>query len=133
MRVETIVTRRNILATGLRGIVSSAEMFSQTHDELLQSRQKLFDAYNYAKLPYYAKSYLSGIFEQLSYDLYRTNLVFGCYIEGKFYSAHSNRADYYEKQGKSARIYADESNNGTRGHYWAHSLKPFFLSHTKGV
>lgn len=133
MRVETIITRRNVLTTGLRDLMSRSLMFSFTHEQELEARQKLFESYNYAKLPYYAKSYLSGIYDQLSQERYHTNLVFGCYIEGKFYSAHRDRADYYEKQGKSARIYADESNNGTRGHYWAHTLKPFFLSHTKGV
>jgi hypothetical protein len=58
---------------------------------------------------------------------------FGGFVDGKFYSTHRNRPDYYESNGISPADYSDDGRVTARGHYWIASVdagkpKPFFIS-----
>lgn len=78
-------------------------------------------------------AYCEGYQKALVDVLYERYLVFGGVINGRFYSTHSNRADYYAKNGIEPNAFADDGAVTARGHYWAGDnmtalSPPFFLS-----
>ena len=126
MDINQALRKRDAAVTSLRDLYSHAISCglksTQMNDSYAQIRERMGPA-----IPHWVASYVDGWRDALTADLYRNHLVFGTWIEGVFYSTHRDRADYYEKQGKSPRIYCDESEgNDSKGHYWAHNLKPFW-------
>lgn len=127
MKVTKQIEVQNLLVNGQRSIISEAKRFSLTHAEMIERLVERRKRGQYEKLSYIRRYYLQGAFAELTNMLYRENLVFGCWINGNFYSSHNDRDDYYEKQGLSPAIYAKVSEHKV-GHYWSHSLKLFFSS-----
>jgi hypothetical protein len=78
--------------------------------------------------PRWVKSYLEGYWARMIEDAYSTDLVFGGFIGGTFYSVHQDRDDYYEKHGIAPRDYAEDGRVTLKGHYWKSTLKPFFVA-----
>lgn len=113
-------------------IMSIRDLYSEAKIAHLTSRkvsEKVADIMNsIADCPVWVRRFVMGYETCLVHNLYDTSLVFGCWIDGKFYSNVSSRNDYYQKQGKTASIYSVESNNGTLGHYWSDDVsKPYFI------
>ena len=81
-----------------------------------------------SKAPQWTIAYVKGYHQCLRDVLYGSSLVFGAWVDGKFYSTHRDRDDYYEKQGINACDYAVMTqSNASVGHYWAHNVsKPYF-------
>lgn len=125
--IKKALSMRSNAVTAVRDLYSTATAFKLTANEI-NIRFRAIVGAKLGKAPHWAKSYVEGYRQCLNDELYRSALVFGCWVDGKFYSNHRNRADYYETQGMSPSIYSDASDNGTRGHYWmADTSKPYFI------
>lgn len=128
MRHETIYRKRESAISGLRDAFSSAVSFGSTHETLLNNvhaaRAKLVGC------PQRVFSYFDGYQAALQEDLYRKHLMFGGMIGDSFYSTHSDRADYYGKNGIEPSAYADDGLVSARGHYWKafNGKRAFFIS-----
>ncbi len=130
MRIETALKRRDRAISNLRDQFSSAAMFG-TPSSVMNGRYADLCKVVLAKTPHWVRSYVDGYRAALTEQAYRTELVFGGFVEGKFYSVHRDRADYYERNGIEPRDYADDGLVVERGHYWRQSIdagtpKPFF-------
>ena len=127
--IDLALRKRDRALTRLIDLYSRARqygaLYSQLHGDFLEIITKECNG-----APQWVKEFLRGYERALNDNLYREFLTFGCYIDGKFYSNDSKRADYYETQGMSARIYCEKSTgNKTIGHYWKHNLKPYSVSY----
>lgn len=112
----------------LRTSYSMAIHFGQTHDVLLESISKIRST-TLKGCPRWAIAEFYGYQRALSDNLYRTSLVFGGMVDGKFFSTHSNRDDYYVKNGIEPSAYADNGLVKDRGHYWDSTPpRPFFIA-----
>lgn len=131
MNLDTLV--KNYLPRAiirLQDDYSSAKCFGLTHDQLLTRLKEGRDAYHFDKWPRWAQSEWKGYQRCLADRLYETSLVYGGMVDGRFYSTHSNRDDYYQKHGIQPSAYADNGKVTARGHYWdiRGTIKPFFMS-----
>ena len=124
--IERSLEKQRRAITQVRDAYSSAKIFGATSEQLNAAVNKVRNT-TLAKVPQSYRAHIDGYAQALSDGLYIDCLVFGCWIDGQFHSTNRNRDDYYEKLGKSPMIYSVQSNNGTRGHYWSHNLKPFFV------
>ena len=123
MQIETALKKRDRARQQLVDLMSSVRHFGTPHSELLKRRAEILA--NMGKVPYWVHSYLNGVWDCLTAENYRDHLVFGGMIEGKFYSTHRDRDDYYEKHGISACDYSDDGRVMQRGHYWKNNLRAF--------
>jgi hypothetical protein len=119
---------RDACTLRLRDLYSAASSYGLDHATLNERRRAIYYAMPKGT-PFWVRSYLDGIADQLMQDCYQYRLVFGGKIGDTFYSTHSNRPDYYEKNGIEPSAYADDGLVRERGHYWAESLRPFFIDH----
>jgi hypothetical protein len=132
MRIETALKRRDRLVSALRDIYSMAHCFGLASVDLHSRCQDAYKTYC-DKAPGWVREYADGYRRALMDAAYRHELVFGGFIEGKFYSTHRDRADYYEKNGIEPSAYADDGKVTQRGHYWTKSVDagkpaPFFIA-----
>jgi hypothetical protein len=127
MRIETALKRRNAAMMALRDLYSHAKHFGLTSAEINEQ----FNSRVLATLkgaPAWTRYYVQGARDQISHELYCDgSLVHGAFIGGAFYSTHSNRPDYYGKNGFGAAGFARATAKGSTGHYWSHNLKPYFV------
>lgn len=126
MRIERALKMRDAGKSHYAEIFRSAKHFGLSHAEMLTRRRLTLDLLNKHDAPHWVKAYLEGYWQCLQDQAYLADLVYGAMIDGRFYSTHSNRPDYYEKYGIEPSAFAKDNN--TKGHYWADSLKPFFIS-----
>ena len=110
----------------LIGCYSHAAAFGLLSAEMEQNRQEALARLGVYKAPRWVQAYLSGYWRAKIAEAYRCDLVYGAIVDGRFYSTHRDRADYYEKNGIEPAAFAEH--NPTKGHYWAKSLRPFFVS-----
>jgi hypothetical protein len=114
---------RSAATETLRRIFSEAAHFGHSHAYMLERRAACFERLRVNQCPQAIRAYLTGIWDQLQLDAYRDQLVYGGFVDGAFYSTHSNRDDYYGKHGMSAKDWHDKSGDMTRGHYWINTHK----------
>lgn len=128
MQIKSALKHRDRAIERVRDLYSSAEQFGLPSDTINERYCDILQSELPAgKAPGWTRSFVDGYRKALIDNLYRSSLVYGAFIDGKFYSTHRNRDDYYEKQGLSARIFAEEHDKAVAGHYWASNLKPFFI------
>lgn len=130
MNINTALKKREQAVTSLRDLYSHAAscglLSSQINEEYNRILARL------EKCPRWVRNYLDGYRAALTDESYRTKLVYGAMVNGRFYSTHRNRDDYYEKNGLSPGIFSEEHDKSeTKGHFWADSLKPFFTSNSR--
>lgn len=122
--------KRDHAIARLRDAYSSAQSFGQSHADLLvaidHARAPLKGA------PEWARAYFSGYQKALADGLYVSALVYGGIVNGRLYTTHSARADYYGKHGISPGEWATGGQVTNTGHYWAPEtvnmvVKPFFV------
>ena len=111
----------------LRDLYSTAASCSMAHSAICERWNDILAAMPKGT-PEWVRSYLNGYRDCLTANLYREHLVFGGMVDGRFYSTHRNRDDYYEANGIEPSAYADNGRVKDRGHYWSRDLKPFFIS-----
>ena len=132
MRIETALKRRDRAITMQSSLIHSAELCNMDHAYINSERLKSL-SYLCDKCPGWVRAYLDGHWRALIDSTYRYKLCFGGMVDGKFYSTHRDRADYYEKNGFDPCDYADDGRVTARGHYWIASVdagtpKPFFVA-----
>lgn len=126
MRIGTALKRRDQLTQALRDCFSHAQHFGQLSRDMEEKRREIIA--RVAKgAPEWVRAYADGYWRCMIDSAYRNDLVHGGFYNGKFYSTHSKRDDYYEKHGIEPGAYADDGAVTARGHYWKESLKPFFV------
>lgn len=128
MRLDTTLNKKNAAVTSSIDAVSVARHGGLNSDRLHSLWREAI--VNMGKAPQWAVEYVRGYQDCLSKALYHAELIYGGFIDGVFYSVHRSRADYYEKHNMSAKDWHDAA-VGSRGHYWAHSLKPYFIGDGK--
>jgi hypothetical protein len=137
MRIKRALQIRDAGISALRSVYDHARHFGQTSEAMETARHEALGRIGIGKTPtpQWVRSYLEGYWRHIVDEAYRRDLVYGGMVEGKFYSTHSDRADYYEKNGIAPSDYADDGRVQLRGHYWkpyaemAHrpEPKPFFV------
>jgi len=132
MRITTALKRRDNLVSALRDIYSMAGVYGLAHVDLHKRCQDAYARYC-DKAPSWVREFADGYRKALNDAAYRHELVFGGFVDGKFYSTHRDRPDYYEKNGIEPCAYADDGLVTRRGHYWRASVDagnpaPFFVS-----
>jgi hypothetical protein len=132
MKIEKAIKRRDQAQRYLRDLYSRARMFGLDSKTMESNRHDVLHS-ACAKAPQWVRQYLDGYWRALIERAYEQDLCFGGFYAGKFYSTHSKRADYYEKNGIEPSAFADDGAVTARGHYWINSVdagtpKPFYLS-----
>ncbi|MET4190615.1 MULTISPECIES: hypothetical protein [unclassified Bradyrhizobium] len=132
MDLDRSIKRKAALKTSIADVISAVRIGWYTSDQMNEAIGQSF-AKHCAGAPQWVRSYGEGVRDVHTDMLYRHDLVFGGMIDGKFYSTHRDRADYYEKNGFEPNVYADDGLVKDRGHYWKESVdrgtpKPFFIN-----
>ena len=123
------VALQSRIETSLADVMSAAEIYGSTSAAMEKLKHDRLDMLGRKRWPRWLESYASGYWRALCNEAYRSKLVHGGWIDGKFYSTHSSRDDYYEKQGIGAKEFSDLLDAaGTGGHYWQRNLRPYFTS-----
>lgn len=117
MRIERALAIRNNFKSRLTSLYAHATHFGLSSDEINASYGDL-RADTPQGTPSWVWAYLDGYRQALTDALYRDHLIFGGFIDGVFYSTHSDRPDYYQKHGIDPVDYADDGRVTNRGHYW---------------
>lgn len=128
MRIEASLKRRGRAITQLRDAYSCAKYAGMT-SEALNARVLEIKGATLKGCPNSVRGYFDGYTASLTEQLYRDSLAYGGYFDGRFYTTHSARPDYYGKHGIEPAAWADNGNVQARGHYWISTAepKPFFI------
>ena len=126
-------SRRDYCVSQIRDIYSHAHHFGLSRSRILDDiRTRVWETKAYKSLPRYMQEYVKGAAHVMFNSLYHVGLngeppalVFGAWIDGKFYSTHRNRGDYYERNGIEPSAFAKLSENKV-AHYWAHKTDCIF-------
>jgi hypothetical protein len=112
----------------LESLYSQARSFGMESREMDKRKNEILARAN--KAPQWVRAYLKGFFEGYTKANQHSDIVYGRFIEGKFYTVNRDRADYYEKHGIEPRAFAESEDNGTLGLYWAryNGERPFFVA-----
>lgn len=126
------IKRRDQAIVELRDVYSTAAICGMSHADLLDRIGKIKST-TLKNATQAVVAYFDGYRAALDEATYRSSLVFGGYYQGKFYSCHSERADYYAHHGIEPSAFIDDSAVVDRGHYWSTTKepKPFFISRSK--
>lgn len=125
MRIEAALKKRDRGRMRLRDLYSAATHHGATSESLNQGYAEI--RRDLGAVPHWVISYLDGWRDALTEEIYRKHLAFGGYVDGRFYTTHSARPDYYQKQGIQP---SDLHKVATRtGHYWVTTAepRPFYL------
>ncbi len=131
MRIETALNKRDSAVRSIRDLYSSAYHSGMTQREMLTRKARIVE--RLAKCPGWVREFVRGYESALFDRLYEASpmggpaLVFGGWVDGRFYSVHRNRPDYYESNGFSPAEFSDDGRVTRRGHHWGHfnPARPF--------
>jgi hypothetical protein len=125
MRIKRALAIRDRGLAALVSCYSSAKCFGSDSATMNDRKLELLEQTGVNKAPFRIRSYLDGYWRALMDNAYQHDLVYGAIIGDIFYSTHRNRSDYYGSNGIEPSAFAQD--NISKGHYWAESLKPFFI------
>lgn len=125
MKVSRALKIRDDAVAGLKECYSAAKHYGLSSNKMEERKRAMLEQKGVNNAPEWVSHYLAGYWRALVDGAYNHDLVHGAYVNGKFYSTHSSRDDYYDKHGIAPSDFARDS-NPTKGHYWSDSLKPFF-------
>ena len=126
MKIETAINHKNRALSAIESMVYAAKVSSITSAQFNEDAQAVFDTISHC--PGWVRDYCQGYLDCERKRIQR-ELIGGGFIDGVFYSTHSNRDDYYAKHGIEPRAWAEKYQGGQvkdSGLYWAHSLKLWF-------
>lgn len=124
-------TTRQSVSMAVHGVLSTTRTCKRDHSAHLVAYHKALESLG--PMPRYMREYAQGVADTLIDALYRSELVFGAWIDGVFYSTHSTRPDYYGKHGLEPSFYAAASQDLT-GHYWASDVsKAWYRTEAKAM
>ena len=126
MKLDRAITIQRELQTQAIDLVSRAKMRHNTHAELCERFNQLFERYP-SDLPAHVRQYARGYYSALVDSLYHTNLVHGYEWQETIYTKWES---YPEDLKEYIRAHSTDSIK--HGHYWADTLeskenKPFFV------
>lgn len=124
MNLITKLNHRDRARRQLIDLISTAKFCGITSKELNDKYIKILESVKHC--PQWVREYLRGYHECQLAEIYSNCLMFGGYVNGKFYSTHSKREDYYQKHGIEPSAFNGLAKN--TGHYWTTTKepKPFF-------
>ncbi len=128
MRIETALAKRDSAVMSFRDLYSMAYHAGMTQKEMGEYKARILTSL--AKCPEWVRAYVRGyetaLFDRLfaASPMGRAALVFGGWVDDRFYSVHRDRSDYYEKNGFSPADFSDDGRVSQRGHYWGHFNPP---------
>lgn len=131
MKIGTAINHKERAISRLRGCYGMARIMGLTSDEL--NDRIMTQVFNpIAKCPEWVKAEVRGYWRALHDKAYENDLVFGVVTNSIFYSTHSDRPDYYAKQGINACEFNLCLKDNAAGHYWSEPLKngrikPFYI------
>jgi hypothetical protein len=124
MRVERAWAIREECYSDLVSLFSNARAFRPPFAEMLDQRDAVYAKAE--KCPHWVRAYLCGAWQVMYQGLWHDELVYGAWIDGRFYSTHRDRPDYYEKLGKTASEFCTPEISKRANHYWAADVsRPF--------
>ncbi len=126
MNIETATNHKKRAISAIESMVYAAKVSSITSAQFNEDAQAIFATISHC--PRWVRDYCQGYLDCERKRIQR-GLVGGGFIDGVFYSTHSDRADYYAKHGIEPRAWAEKHQGGQvkdSGLYWAHSLKLWF-------
>ena len=128
MRIDTALNKQAVAVRSTRSLYSSAYHSGMTHTDILAGKRGI--AKQLGNCPEWVRQYVRGYDTALFDRLYEASpmggsaLVHGGWIDGRFYSVHRDRPDYYEKNGFDPAEFSDDGRVTERGHYWGHFDPP---------
>lgn len=128
MKLERSLEERRRLCEAMRGTYHNAVLCKVTSSKL---NEMVANVRNRAAkgTPNWVFAHLEGYRQALDERLNFDEIVYGGYDGDKFLSTHSNRDDYYAKNGVEPRDYAENGRIRRKGLYWGtDTSKPFFIS-----
>ena len=126
MKIETALNHKIRVLSAIESMVYAAKVSSITSAQFNEDAQAVFDTISHC--PRWVRDYCQGYLDCERNRIQR-DLIGGGFIDGVFYSTHSNRDDYYAKHGIEPRAWAEKYQGGQvkdSGLYWAQSLKLWF-------
>ena len=127
MRIETALNHKTRALSSIESMVYAAKVSSITSEQFNQDSQDILATV--AHCPRWVRDYCQGYLDCERKRIQRECLLHGGWIDGQFYSTHSDRDEYYANHGIEPRAWAEKSQGGQvkdSGLYWAHSLKLWF-------
>lgn len=134
MRIERSLKIRDEAKRRTREMFSFASHYGMTSEEMNASYAAIIS--DMGKAPHWVRAYVDG-YRQAQMDRLYESLIFGGFVDGKFFSTHSDRRDYYGKAGidpadwhKAAKAkghYFDRFVPLATGVYDRGAFKPFFV------
>lgn len=124
MKIETSLNARDRAIRQLNEVYTHASIVGMDSKAL---QEKIISIFNSVKsYPQWVRAYVKGYDKCKNDYMYQNHLVFGAYVNGEFYSTHSDRPDYYQKHGISPIEF--NTNHNQSGHYWktTKTIKPYF-------
>lgn len=117
--ISAALKKRNRLVAAYRDIHSAARIYGSTSMEMVERKIAARGLIaGPGKLPHWAIQYADGWWDALSDQAARYHHVYGCFMNGKFYSTHHDRADYYGKHDIEPRDFGEGSAATGCGFYW---------------
>lgn len=128
MKITTALNHRNSAIAAINSLYSIAKICGMTSEQMNREYSEILA--KRAHCPNWVREYCDGYRAALQNALYSDCLMFGGWIGDKFYSTHSNRADYYGKNGIEPGDWASDGRVTGLGHYWktTKSPKPYFVA-----
>ena len=127
MRIKTALDHKTRAIRAIESLVSVAKISGMTSEQFNQDSQAILATV--AHCPRWVSEYCQGFLDCERKRIQRECLVVGGWVDGQFYSTHSNRDDYYAKHGIEPRAWAEKYQGGQvedSGLYWAHNMKLWF-------
>lgn len=132
MKIERSLALRDQAVTRLNDVYSMAEIVGLSSSEI---QIRVFNQVNtlIINCPEWVKQYIKGYERCIIDNLYRYKLEYGAWVDGVFYSTHSNSSNYYRKSNIEPQVFSAKHTNP--GHYWiAHEgNKPYYANASESL
>lgn len=126
MKFDTAYNHRERLIRQLSDLYNSAKIFGLQSAEISRRRNEIVSTLP-KKAPRWIMDYVEG-WERCMRSTFDRELIFAYTVDGKLYSIHRDRDDYYEKHGLGPKEVYDRAT--LSGHYWdiRGELRPYYVS-----
>lgn len=115
MRLQQAVDLKTTLKHRISGMVTMARGFHWTSKEIHDRKMEICKKH---KIPYWLQSYLDGIYDCLTDDLYQRYLIFGYEWDGRVYTEY----DSYPEELKEY-LRKNNSDDIPSGHWWKDTVE----------
>lgn len=119
MRISTALNHRDRIVRQLSDLYSLAT-YGMTSDQIFKRSREIFHTVNHC--PEWVRSYGRGWEAAKRIEVNQKLVFFYKMSNGKLFSTHKNREDYYEKNGLGPKEVYEKAVSS--GHYWIVNGKP---------